>query len=769
MPKSPDGTIENSTATAFPEQTARLETTRVWQVVCDCVERFVEAWEAGPACPPIADFVAGATGAARRLALVDLVKVDIEYRQQNGHELKRVEEYFAAFPELTQEGLPLDLIYEEFHIRKRQDRDVAPAEYFRRFPDHETELKRLLGDDARHLTSTILSGPRTIEIKVSDQIDDFDILAQLGKGAFATVYLARQRSMQRIVALKVSADKGLEAQTLAQLDHPHIVRVYDQRSLPDRGVRLLYMQYVPGGTLQAVVEAVRATRPEARTGKLLLKTIDEALDSRGESPPGDSTIRRRLERCSWGEAVCWIGARLASALDYAHGQGVLHRDIKPANVLVAADATPKLVDFNIACCSKVEGASPAAYFGGSLAYMSPEQLEAVNPAHERRPEELDGRSEVYSLGVLLWELVCGRRPFADDSPTTNWPQLLGYMTGQRRSGLSGEALSMLPRDLPFGLRETLLKCLEQEPSRRFASARDLARSLELCLRPSAQRLLLPSAASWRQIVQRYPTTTLAFVGVLPNAILSVLNYKYNVPALIESLPTEAQRLFYSVQVAAVNGLCYTLALTGGIWLCRPVLKAFHKGGAVASTPATRERCLRMGDFVGWVTIAAWALSGLIYPTWLWPYIGSGQDVSFFAHFFVSQLLCGLVSAPLAFFGVTFLAVRALYPALLNRDSQWDADVDWLAMLSQRTWLVFGVSVSVPFLALAMLFAVDSNQQWVFGAISLFGLFGFLASFAMARAIQVDLSAISLATNPVGESLPGETRRIDSLLTGSHRH
>ena len=112
--------------------------------------------------------------------------------------------------------------------------------------------------------------------------------------------------------------------------------------------------------------------------------------------------------------MCWIGARLAAALDYAHNRGVLHRDIKPANVLLAADGSPKLVDFNVSFSSKLEGATPAAYFGGSLAYMSPEQIEAYNPDHDRKPDELDGRSDIFSLGVVLWELLTGARPFGDD-------------------------------------------------------------------------------------------------------------------------------------------------------------------------------------------------------------------------------------------------------------------------------------------------------------------------------------------------------------------
>ena len=88
------------------------------------------------------------------------------------------------------------------------------------------------------------------KIHPGDRIDDFELIARLGEGAFAHVFLARQISMQRLVAVKISADHGMEPQTLAQLDHDHIVRVYDQRTVADSGLRLLYMQYVAGGTLR---------------------------------------------------------------------------------------------------------------------------------------------------------------------------------------------------------------------------------------------------------------------------------------------------------------------------------------------------------------------------------------------------------------------------------------------------------------------------------------------------------------------------------------
>ncbi len=164
------------------------------------------------------------------------------------------------YPEIADEGdVPCALIYEEYHVRKQAGDPVESQEYFERFPAQATELGRLLGMEAPDVTTSISGQTRLQELDVGQQIDDFDLLTRLGHGAFATVFLARQQSMQRIVALKVSADRGNEPQTMAQLDHPHIVRVYDQRRLPDRKLRLLYMQYIPGGTLQAVVERVKKT------------------------------------------------------------------------------------------------------------------------------------------------------------------------------------------------------------------------------------------------------------------------------------------------------------------------------------------------------------------------------------------------------------------------------------------------------------------------------------------------------------------------------
>src|SRR5215218_5657137 len=216
--------------------------------------------------------------------------------------------------------------------------------------------------------STSALGPCThfTEIEVGQRLDDFDLLIELGSGAFARVFLARQMSLQRLVAVKISENHGHEPQTLAQLDHDYIVRIFDQRILHDQNWRLLYMQYLPGGTLLDLGRVAFAGERPPDSGQALLDAVDGALESRGESRPTESSTRAELATLSWPETVAWLGKRLATALHYANSRGVLHRDIKLANVLLARDGTPKLADFNISFARNVSGASPFEYFGGSL-------------------------------------------------------------------------------------------------------------------------------------------------------------------------------------------------------------------------------------------------------------------------------------------------------------------------------------------------------------------------------------------------------------------
>src|SRR6476660_4753577 len=248
--------------------------TLAWDDLAKRLEQFIATWEAGSE-PTLTEFLPPEPQAQRRMVLVELVKVDLEQRTTRGR--KRPLEWYAAdFPELLENGEPpCDLIYEEYHMRRTAGETVTPRDYYQRSPRSADALRRLMGTEDCS-ASTQLGAARRIEgFAAGQKLDDFDLIAELGKGAFGSVFLARQISMQRLVALKLSADKGNEPQTLATLEHPNIIRVYDQRVLPGQKIRLLYMQFAPGGTLAEVCKHVRLTAPAARNGSLLMTAVDE--------------------------------------------------------------------------------------------------------------------------------------------------------------------------------------------------------------------------------------------------------------------------------------------------------------------------------------------------------------------------------------------------------------------------------------------------------------------------------------------------------------
>jgi hypothetical protein len=201
--------------------------TMAWDELAQRLERFIETWESGSE-PTLAEFLPEGPPALRRLVLVELIKVDLEERTTRG-QTQRLEKYVAEYPELLENGEPpCDLIYEEYHICRNAGQDVSLSEYCRRFPKSAAALKRLVGTEGLSVSTQMFAAQRRIEgITAGQRLDDFELLVEVGRGSFGTVFLARQVSLQRLVALKISADKGNEPRTLAALDHPNIVRVFD--------------------------------------------------------------------------------------------------------------------------------------------------------------------------------------------------------------------------------------------------------------------------------------------------------------------------------------------------------------------------------------------------------------------------------------------------------------------------------------------------------------------------------------------------------------
>ncbi|MFK7777407.1 MAG: serine/threonine-protein kinase [Gimesia sp.] len=713
----------------------------------DIMEQFVNDWESNEAPPDLNQYIQNQQQ-PNRFLLIELIKIDLEFRWQQFNFPKRILEYFEEFPALLEESVPVDLLYEEFHLRRQNGFDADPAEFLNLFPTVGPQLEQLFGLNHDYISTKIFknSGPEAFDgFKPGDTVDDFDLLTLLGKGAFAKVYQARQNSMQRLVALKISGNSSTEPQTLAQLDHDNIVRVYDQRLISDQKVRLLYMQYLPGGTLQPVTELIQKTAPAERSGGILLAAVNQSLDLRGESRPSESLTCQTLRSLSWPETICWLGIRLANALDYAHKKGILHRDIKPANVLLTAEGIPKLADFNISFSSHVTGTTPAAYFGGSLAYMSPEQLEAYDPTHPRLPESLDERSDLYSLGLMLWELLTGMRPFQDPSIESGWSALLKQMIQHRKAGPSLRNIPQhLPPDCPEHLITVLQKCMDPSPENRWNSGAELASQLELCLNPRAQHILFPAPTSWFARLKGWEIPLIILIVAVPNILAGLFNFVHNQKHIVENLKN-SQDAFWQIQ-SIINLIAYPLGLGLIGWLTWTVPR-FQPEKSSANQPddqkaiTIQKRCLCLGHYAALICITEWIIAGIAYPVSMHFAIGYLPVTDYF-HFLGSLLLCGLIAASYPFFGVTYISLHALYPRLLQTNEFRQQTPPVFSQIKRLTWVYLIMAFLVPTLSIATLALINLDDKLAVGLLTVAGTLGAVSIFQVFRSLHADLDALS---------------------------
>jgi len=261
----------------------------------------------------------------------------------------------------------------------------------------------------------------------------YEILGLLGKGGFASVYQVRNRNLERLEALKVldesrSAESDFtkrfvqEARVVASLEHPAIIRIHD---FGNAGGLLWYsMQFIDGTSL-----AVRLER------------------------------HGRLHE----ETAARIAIPVLDALDYAHSRGVVHRDIKPGNILLDAAEKPTLTDFGIAKVSDGLARTQTGFVLGSPGYLSPEQL---------RGESLDGRSDLYSLGITLYELLTNAVPFASQE---------AMATVVRRLTEEAEPLSTRLPGVDPELERIVMRSLARDRNARYAGAREMKEALEAFL------------------------------------------------------------------------------------------------------------------------------------------------------------------------------------------------------------------------------------------------------------------------------------------------
>jgi serine/threonine protein kinase len=734
--------------------------TEAWGEIEQWVTRFLAAWENQP-CPPLHDYLPANPPGLRKLALIELIKTDLEQRSQL-KDFKALETYATEYPEIYEEDqqLPLELICEEFHVRRAGGESVSLSKYCERFPKSSAALKRVIGDDNTMTTSTALCQTQMFNsLHAGQKLDDFELLFELGRGAFGRVYLARQISMQRQVALKISADKGNEPQTLAQLDHPCIVRVFDQRQVAAQRLRLLYMEFAPSGTLQEVVKLVQQNPAPARSGQILVLAATQAMMKAGVPPLSIAAWPKEIASAPWSQVVCRIGAKLAEALEYAHGRGILHRDIKPANVLIGADGWPKLADFNISFCSKIEGASPAAYFGGSLAYMSPEQLEACSPQHTRLPDSLDGRSDLFSLGVLLWELYFGERPFDDGSLDNEWNTKLQEMISRRYN--EKPYRSVQPSDgVGHRLEKVLRRLLSSKADERQSNGIELARELRLCLIPGAATFLERAQHGWRGLALKFPLLSLIPINMPALAVWGWINLHYNLDELInrfhggkaaDPAANAAINVVFEATCWVVNSTFYPLGIILVLAYMAPVSRAIRRyrdnKGLMdpAAVNTARRRVLWWGSCLAWVAAIEWIIAGVVFPASIHLFLPAEHGPvppSFYAHFIFSQTLCGIMSLSIPWLATTAVTLKAHYPALLGAGTPDEWEQHQLGKLRRQSarFLLSTIVVALGALFFMLWLYKPENENWLLVIVGA-ALVTICLAYFLYQQIQEDLKVL----------------------------
>ncbi len=381
-----------------------------------------------------------ADGQGTRLALL---RADLTLRWESGQKIG-AQWYLDRYKDLGEDTI-VALIYEEFCLREEDEEEPEADEFLARYAAVSGPLRRVL--DIHQLVGSGSSGTplfadagtatgSVVEFPEAGQtIAGFHLVEELGRGAFARVFLARERQLaDRLVALKVTRRGSREPQTLARLQHTHIVPVYSHQVDPVTGLNLLCMPFFGRTTLAQVL--ADGLIHEDRSGAALIEALDRLEPGEGVPAAGPSAGRAALIHRSYEQAIAWWGARLAEALDHAHDRGVLHRDIKPSNVLVTSDGMPMLLDFNLAREPVAEGGSSAgaATLGGTVDYMAPEHLRALA---DGGPEEVDARADIYSLGVVLYEALTGERPFPSPRHNSSVFEALHRAAKDRERGAPG--------------------------------------------------------------------------------------------------------------------------------------------------------------------------------------------------------------------------------------------------------------------------------------------------------------------------------------------
>ncbi len=721
----------------------------------------------------ILDLIPDVPLTAKQLIVVELIKFDLAMAAQHAsHEdslaadgaevTKRaprsLEFYWPAVGEiLPQEAIPFDLVLEEVQLRRAAGDRPRWDDYRQRFPDLADTIGKWLAGGETNVDTH--GAGRVPELPIDAIVDDFHVLKQLGQGAFARVYLAKQVSMHRLVALKATSRGSEEPQALSQLDHPNIVRVYDQREIANCGVAqtpaiLLYMQYLAGGTLADCIKQVRSLPSETWRGKHILESIDKNLMGANQSIPEQSGIRSQLAAMEWPEVVAWMGIQLADGLGYAAEKGVLHRDVKPANILLNSEAVPKLADFNVSCSGLSGRAGAAAYFGGSLAYMSPEQLQVADPTDPMAADQLDGRSDLYALGIVLWELWQGKRPWMLTGLASNWTEAVIHQRRVRAEPFSAAIPASTPTERV--LEKVLRSLLQIDPEMRPQSGKETAARLRLALHPELAVRFEPPPKSIAGRLLSLPVLLLAVIVIFgPNTAASRFNYEYNLGRMQE-MDKSVAGIEDDFKLVSwwVNAIVYPTGAILFLWIMLPIAHIIHRSrlGASASDREVSD-LWNIGNKATLICGILWTISGIVFAV-----VFSSMHEEFGSwdafHFFFSLVLCGGVAWIYPYFGMTLLAVLLYYPKIIAPSMQDSLYARRCARVHRHIRWYLLSALAIPLTAIAsLLFRGGNLEKGLILAGIIVTAIGLLASFFAYQKLEETMEQFKLV---LGSEEPSRT-------------
>ena len=393
-----------------------------------------------------------------------------EYISRTEPESFDAENVLRERPELWEhKSVVLDLAYEQFLRTAESGQKLQVSQFAARFPKWQASLQRML-QVHDFLDASAELGPLNWP-DVGDEFAGFQLRKELGRGAFSRVFLATEPGVGgRSVVVKAVAKVHSDADTLGKLEHPHIVSVYSVSRDESFGLTAICMPYLGRTTL---FDVLQSSFGEDYTCPSQGIVFHEAIEQTNLYVEDLHRLRRDypFSGLTYVDAVLEIAIQITEALKYVHRRGIYHCDIKPSNVLLTSSGEAKLFDFNLALAED----SSSDQVGGTLAYMAPELLAAFTHSNPVGVQ-VDARTDIFSLGVMLYEMLTGKLPFELPQDVDDRRELARHLIEKHAAGPG--SLVKANDAVNRSLAEVVERCLAADPKARHETATNLLESLQ---------------------------------------------------------------------------------------------------------------------------------------------------------------------------------------------------------------------------------------------------------------------------------------------------